>query len=545
MVPAASFQISQYNATLTLAAQPVAMGQYVSGDFWVVGPITIVGTEPAAAGGRNGFEARTAVMRARVMCLVARFGVLPLSAPQVLVARYGVLPLSAPQVLQVSPKSIFKQPYDSRAAGYDSALLPQLPLTVNPGDNVVKMVSLASWPGGNPTYISTAMIVTVVASPPASGSYRPAYFRNNSAAAARQWTVAQLRWDAYPSLPLPPAPNCPPAPEALCTPPPPLDAVVTQRYSMPQIDHLNDWVGGQIHPAVNMPDCHYGEAIPQAAGLAAARLLLNDSAAAKAAAAHGLVQYGIDLGGIVAGGGFWFANGGWANGRKLVLGLSALVLGQTNLSSLTAGVPVDPHRTFSEDTEVVVAPHATAPGAVLWGNLPSGEDAYWKLVVSGDGERIQADPYGFIDGGAVPGSYYDFCCVYKPWKGEALPQLLSPLLTSIMDAGPLLTFVQRRYTFGTWTLPDPCAPPTGACSDGSGRCAGWLNSPCGAGGAGKCVLDLQDYGVLFGPNNSTPGHCIAGKGRFPDLHGKNADAGDGQVGFVERLFASLVNYTSA
>jgi hypothetical protein len=75
-----------------------------------------------------------------------------------------------------------------------------------------------------------------------------------------------------------------------------------------------------------MPDCHYGEAIPQAAGLAAARLLLDDyNASAKAFAAAGLVQYGIDMGGIIAGGGNWLANGGWQNGRKLVLALSALV----------------------------------------------------------------------------------------------------------------------------------------------------------------------------------------------------------------------------
>lgn len=85
-----------------------------------------------------------------------------------------------------------------------------------------------------------------------------------------------------------------------------------------------------------MPDCHYGEAIPQAAGLAAARLLLNDvNATTKAAAAVGLVQYGIDIGGILAGGGFWMANGGWQNGRKLVLGVAALVLGAADLTELT------------------------------------------------------------------------------------------------------------------------------------------------------------------------------------------------------------------
>lgn len=447
--------------------------------------------------------------------------------------------------MQISPASIFKQPYDSRAAGYDESLLPALPVTVAPGNSIVKMTSLLEWNGSNPTYVETAVIVTIVAAPPIPNTYRPAYFRNNSAVTKQAWSASQLRWDLYPSLALPPTPACPPAPPALCTPPPPIDEVVTQRYAMPQIDHLNGWTGGQIHPTVNMPGCHYGEAIVQASGLAATLLLLNYNASTKAAAAHGLVQYGIDIGGIVAGGGFWSANGGWQNGRKIVLGLASLVLGAAAMTDLTAGVPIDPQVTFSEDTEVWVAPHAASPGGVLWGALPSVEDAYWKLVVSGNGDRIMADPYGYIDGGPFSGGYYDFCCVYKPWKGEALPQLMSAPLEELMSASGtnMLPFVLRRYRFGTWALPDPCAPPTGACSDGSGRCAGWLGMPCGASAKGHCVLDLKDYGVLFGPSNSTPGQCIAGPGRFPGLHGQNVDAGDGEVDFVERMFAALVNST--
>ena len=51
----AFFNLTQYNMTLILADEPI-MGQYVSGDWWLIGPVTIVGTEPAAIGGRNGFE---------------------------------------------------------------------------------------------------------------------------------------------------------------------------------------------------------------------------------------------------------------------------------------------------------------------------------------------------------------------------------------------------------------------------------------------------------------------------------------------------------
>jgi hypothetical protein len=57
---------------------------------------------------------------------------------------------------------------------------------------------------------------------------------------------------------------------------------------------------------------------------------------------------------------------------------------------------------------------------------------------------------------------------------------------------------------------------------------------------------MKDYGVKFGPDNSTgPGMCIAGTGRFPDLHGQNADAGDGHNPFVERMFQSFVQNSTS
>jgi hypothetical protein len=373
-----AFPFSQYNCTLTLREKPLHMGQYVSGDWWVLGPITILSTTPEATAGRNGFE--------------------------------------------VSPSSIHGQPYDSRAAQYNSSLLPSLPLTVSGGENLVKMISLDGWTGSNPTYVSSAMVLTVVSTPPPTGSYRPAYFRANPAAAAKQWTTKQLKWQDYPSLSLPPAPPCPRGHPEECEPPPSLNISVTQRYAMPQIDHLNSYAGSTIHPTINMPGCHYGEAIPQASGLAAVRLLLNDSNAAKAEAAHGLIQYGIDIGAIIAGGGFWRCNGGWQNGRKIVLGLATLVLGETDMSALTAGVPINHNLDFSEDTEITVAPHAKSPGGVVWGTTllePSGEAAYWKLVVSGNGERIMGDPVSVCTTTIPPayGAQQSFptccaCCIF-------------------------------------------------------------------------------------------------------------------------------------
>jgi len=248
---AAQWPLAQYNATLVFSSKPQAMGQYLSNDWWVVGPVTLVQTLPAAAGGRHGFE--------------------------------------------VSPKSIDGQPYDSRSAQYNASLLPALPLTLKPGDSLVKMVSNDGWKGSNPTYITSAMVLTVVGAPPPPRSYRPAYFRGGGPSiATTHWSASQLRWDLYPSLPLPPPDKalCPPGHPELCAAPASLDETVRKPYSMPQIDHVHGYSGAQVHPTANMPGAHYGEAIPQASGLAAVRLMLNDAdSSEKAAAAHGLVQY--------------------------------------------------------------------------------------------------------------------------------------------------------------------------------------------------------------------------------------------------------------
>ena len=496
---AASGSIEQYNMTLTFASTPT-QGKYISGDYWVVGPATLVATSPAAAGGRNGFE--------------------------------------------VSPSSTFQNGLDSRTGTYNASLLPALPLTLKPGDSLLKVISGPDWKGSNPTYLQAAMVLTVVAEPPRPGSYRPGYFHTDGFVPPT-FHSAELQWATLPSIALPPAPPGFGSPQFE---PPPL-SWVQRRFAMPQLDHIFQYIGAEIHPVANMPGAHYGEPIAQDTGLAVSRLLLNDAPEAKAAAAHGLVQYGIDIGAIVAAGNpnQWNANGGWQNGRKIVLGLAALVLGGENMTAVTGGYPVLPTQ-FSEDTEVTVSTITSAPGRVLWGSDTQGSylsaASYWKLLVTGDGDKIQADPYGLIDGGGQPGGYYDFCCVFKPWKGSALPMLVSPALGKMVNSTPMVEYVKRRARSGYWTQPDVCAPPTGKCSDGSGNCKGYLNQPCGSSGKGKCVLDMSEYNTTWGM--AADGGCIKdtdaadGIGRFPSLHGTGADAGDGGVPFVDRLWASLV-----
>jgi hypothetical protein len=315
-------------------------------------------------------------------------------------------------------------------------------------------------------------------------------------------------------------------------------AWVQDRFSKVQLDHLHNWAGHQVHPTENMPKANYGQAINTDCGKAATRLLLDDDPNEKRQAAVGFVQYGLDIAAIVAGGGGWPANGGWDNGRKIAFAVGAFVLGDAKLQNEVKATTAAGN-TFAEDGELNKPKSVTLFGSTH--TNPSSEEEYWKLVVTENGEKIMADPYQQIDGGAIPGGGYDFCCTYKPWKGSVLPLLVSPGLSAIFNSPHFVEFVVRRATHGSWAQPDSCAPPTGSCSDGSGRCSGWSKKPCGQ-GSGKCQLDMQDYGVTWGPSGA-PGKCIEdtdpsdGVGRFPDLHGANKDAGYGAVGFVEKMWA--------
>jgi hypothetical protein len=136
------------------------------------------------------------------------------------------------------------------------------------------------------------------------------------------------------------------------------------------------------------------------------------------------------------------------------------------------------------------------------------ERHYWRGVfehaVTGGtgGYKAYRDPYGYIDGGYVPGAGYQYCCISQPWKGEALACLLMPSLKQLWNDEAFFEYVDRWVAFGTWALPDPCAPVDSA----------W-----------------ELYGHTFGPDGR--GGCIAdrdttdGVGRFPARHGSERDGG--------------------
>ena len=469
------WEIEQHGVRVRFQA-PVMAGQFATKDWWVLGPATVVETFPASSAGRHG--------------------------------------------LQLNPAVASSQALDDRIQGYDASLAATLPLVVQPGDALVKAVSV---PKGemDRSALQVAVVITIVINAPASDAFRPPYFGTR----ATRRSLPEFRTGGLQLGLLPDA--------VVATAGVPPDAWMLGRFERPQLDWLQGWGSRAMHPVDAMPD--YGADILRDAGDAALKLL-TPTEAPKTELAIGFIQWGIDCYGIVLGGGSWPANGGHANGRKLPMTYAAVLLRDDAMADTVRGAAAaclasgGVECTFSEDSQLVRAPaHAAHP---LWGHAAVSERGYWELLTDPNcnGNRIAADPYGWIDGGPIPGTEYQFCCVSAPWKGTALALLLWDEARAVFNNDDFSSYTRRWVDQGAWAQPDPCAPPSGSCSDGSGPCTGSCHgTPCGAGENGTCILSMAGYGTEFGPDGH--GGCIQdsdqldGVGRFPAAHGSNADGG--------------------
>jgi len=379
---------------------------------------------------------------------------------------------------EVNPVFEGDQGFDSRAGDFSRSLVPSLPYRAQPGQSLVKGVS---GPSSRPVLRCAAVLTVVDEVPPDNGAavFRPPYVGTEKPL----YRVSQLRTDLLPTLPP--------------VDPTPTLEWVHERFAPLQLDHKGGGTGRRLHPSEHMPN--YGADIGRDNADGALRLMLDDPLADKMPALIVYVQYGIDLYHMMKIGHNWPAGGGHRPGQKLPMSFAAVMLGEEEM--ITA---VRDATCFHEDHGIVF--NESTGGAALFG-FGDDEEGYWRVVVSGldgsaSGFKAYADPYGYIDGGPEPGSYYQDCCTSQPWKGSALACHLMPEVKALWTDEHFFEYVDRYVSQGLHTRPDPCAPAE----------SNWSN-----------------YGRTFGPDGN--GGCIKdtdpsdGIGRFPHLHGENADAG--------------------
>ncbi|MFO7656624.1 MAG: T9SS type A sorting domain-containing protein [Bacteroidales bacterium] len=411
---------------------------------------------------------------------------------------------------EVNPKSGNFQGLDGNANGWMDTLVPDLPYLAQPGESIVKAIGM-----GAPTRpdVKTAAVLTVLGEiPPDSGAtvFRPPY----SGTAKPLYRSNYLNMEVFPSLDL----------ESVTVS---LNQVKLN-FQRPFIDYQRGWTGREIHPLENMPD--YGADISVQLSNALLSLCLKGEDSLKKDAAIGVVQYGIDTYHLGLQGMVWDADGGIGWGRKLAVTAAAVLLDNHNMKDFLYNV--DEH-VFAPDHAAYFSQKAdNGKGKVLYGDCQIGERAYWEVVLSHVGNKHQRDPYGYVDGGYAPATYYQLCCSSQPMKQIALVLHILPEFKATWSDTDVVDYAKRWVDEGAWALPDPCAPMDGVWR-GTGPkngtvCTQAMESPIDG---DTCILSMDNYGITFGPDLLNPGECILdtdssdGIGRFPATHGILPDGG--------------------
>ncbi len=298
----AATSLSQFGITWTFDAD-YTTGQFANGDYWVVGPVTIIAINPPSTvvSGRviNGSMLNPMPTWGSVQGFDSAVNGIPYSA-SLNVARPGGNDLSASN-----------------------------PLVLQPGSSLVSCISIDD-PSSSNLKLQTAAVLTVLSSPPPAGSFRPAYCGTDKTV---KHNVSSLNYSLLGNLPITsqihnlfPSFNYPynSILEYL--------SVVERYFERPWLDHISGWGGQYIHPQDNMPG--YGNDIASQVSTGALMLHLDFTNAQKQELLINFIQVGIDLYGAAANGTTWPPDGGHASGRKWPILFAGIMLNDADMKNI-------------------------------------------------------------------------------------------------------------------------------------------------------------------------------------------------------------------
>jgi hypothetical protein len=377
--------VSQYGITWTFE-QPARIGQFVNGDWYVVGPVTIKTIDPRPLYGGEIPKGQLDPMDKE--------------RPEAQRVRHGFM---------VNPPARMKVAYDSGVRNwFDPSLIQKLPVTIKPGDSLVSTISM---PKGlvlhaqlrnkiergveDSSPIRTAAVLTCVTEPQPPDAFRPAFCDRQQ----RIYLARNLKRDRLPT------------------------AAATK--SIPGIEQYirftqRPWVGtcffGFEEPVENMPQ--YGLEYGRVAGITALILCSDLKPEQKELLLVNYVQVGIDLGGMIrAGHPGWTCWGGHGSGRKLPIVFAGILLGDDELAGIRGSYP---KISFGEDEQTAYGDCWTGAKVVFAGH--SGIDTATgegRSRNSGWGPYEHTPPSQWKDGQNTSESYRR-CCTSVGWAAQAL-----------------------------------------------------------------------------------------------------------------------------
>ncbi|MCZ7648186.1 MAG: hypothetical protein M5U26_23495 [Planctomycetota bacterium] len=347
---------------------PVRAGRFVNGDWYVVGPATVVKIDPAPTDERN-----NSVLN-----------------------------------LPLDEYSRGASPFDSRVeqgrGEKGKKLRAKLPLALKPGDNLISSIgveihSLPSplRPGDkNGSPVGSLSILTCLKEPAPADAFRPSYGDREQ----KLYFARDLRKALLPGLPR---------------------EGIELKYDHGASFTIDDFAERYRRPWLDVCFFHfdapaqyqvqYGREAGRSAGMAALLLCLDYTAEEKEKLLVNFVQYGIDLWGLArAGFPGWPAHGGHGTGRKLPIVFAGLLLGDDEMASPSVTYP---KLKFGEDMQTMYDTGWTGAKAVYAGHV--GAEGVPGKADWGKYEHLQPK-----DWPGRLGESYRRCCTSLAWVGQAL-----------------------------------------------------------------------------------------------------------------------------
>ncbi len=359
-------------------------GRFITGDWWVVGPVNVVSVSPAPS--------------------VAPADELNNFGPN----QWGDAGLQDNKSMRNGSMVVMtpgnRQGYDSRGLNYRAEDSISFPYSLAANRSLIssrsqrkipnpRMFHAIMWESEKNGFnaMRTAAILTCLSEPPPADAFRPAYVGTEK----NIYTESQLQWDLLQNLDYSAS----------------LNWKQWERYfERPWLDHFNgSWHGQHFLPNDNQAS--YGREIVRIVGQASLMLHLDVPQERKRKLLIGLVQNGIDLAALVKLGGNYNEGGGHTSGRKWPVLFAGLMLDEPEFQELAVdGI-------FHEDTQT------------YYGEGWAGQKALWQMIIH-HGVRStymeqHPDTWATYDSGwARTSESYRTCCTIKAWPGQTLAALL-------------------------------------------------------------------------------------------------------------------------
>ncbi|WP_247236161.1 hypothetical protein [Telluribacter sp. SYSU D00476] len=367
-------EISQYGITWTFD-QPAKTGQFITGDWWVVGPVRIVKITPEPGPARVDNSA----------IKINHWNDTSLKKDTFM--RNGSM---------IVLKAGYTQGYDSRSGSFSPKDVINLPLDLSPNRSLISSISNTSlsvdhfskdlmWDNEKQCQVvmKAAAVLTCLPAEPPADAFRPPYAGTDKPL----FRTKDIRWDLLPRLQ--------PAGEV------PSWEAFERYFQRPWIDHILSWSQQELVPNENQPN--YGREYARLVSIASLMVMLDVPKERKEKLTIELIQRGIDLYGLAMVGGYWNEGGGHSSGRKWPILFASIMLDNPTLAQLPETA------LFHEDTQT------------YYGKGWFGQTALWQMITH-HGRR---DPYeekhpDQWEKWDKTSESYRTCCNASAWTGTAL-----------------------------------------------------------------------------------------------------------------------------